>query len=78
MAKIEYHYVLNGAEQLRPEGKWTPSISTYRITEGDSYICNQVEGGFGFDTEQLAIEAGTRAVETVKSTGMYPNMCAAY
>ena len=55
--------------------KWCVNMKTWRGEPGNEHMVYSVTSGALFDTEAEAAAAGDRAMDTLQSTGKYPNMC---
>lgn len=55
--------------------KWSVSFTTYCGTPGSEYVANTCTSAAVFTTEDLAYNAGERALNILEDTGKWPNMC---
>ncbi len=58
--------------------KWSVSLDVYRGVPSDEYLVSTVESASVFDSEDLALAGGGRALDVLAATGKYPNMCKAF
>ena len=56
-------------------GKWSACFETWRGIPGDEYLVTRASSGSFFDSEDHALAAAHRALDTLQETGKYPNMC---
>lgn len=70
---------LGTANKSKLNDKWSIVIVTYKCNDlGREYVCFEAESAPVFITEDEAYAGGKRALETLETTGMYPNMCEAF
>lgn len=65
---------MTDAVQL-PNGKWAVTFVVWRGTGEDRYVAAKLRSGPVFDTSVDAYAGGTRALQALKDTGSFPNMC---
>jgi hypothetical protein len=70
---------LGSAIQSKYNSKWAITLESYNSDKhGREYVSFRIESAPVFTTEDEAYEGGKRALETLETTGMYPNMCEAF
>ena len=62
-------------EYSKVTGKWSACFETWRGIPGDEYLVTRASSGSFFDSEDNALAAADRALDTLQATGKYPNMC---
>lgn len=56
-------------------GKWRSCFSTFMGTPGQEILANTTSSPPIWDTEDEAYERAGFALQTLESTGLFPNMC---
>ena len=69
---------LGQVAQSKFNSKWSITLVSYKGIPGQEYVCSEVESAPVFATEDEAYAGGSRALDVLETTGVYPNMCEAF
>lgn len=73
------YHIIKGTIDDGTGSAFKPVIACVRQHDlGESYIMGEVTPSVWFSSEAEALLAGDRAIEAVKTTGRFPNMCQAF
>ena len=63
--------------QSEINGKWCSAFENWRtfLDPSEDYMASSVVSAAVWPTEEAAEEASIRALQTLETTGKYPNMC---
>jgi len=73
----KFSTVLSGAKKADHNGKFFVELDNNRLNPDGSfcYVMSTVSSPPWFDTEEEALQAGSRVLKVLEETGRYPNMC---
>lgn len=62
-------------QQAARNGKWSVTFETLKGLGKDEWVAYETESAAVFDTDTEALAGAGRALNIVRTTGAFPNMC---